>query len=118
MAKKRKKAPRGYHYMPDGTLMKNSAHKKKKKKRWVDLLQHQHWLRWLIRDQCEREEEMSKKRKRRKVPKDKATDLPKKYLSGLKGSKRSARASLIKTMSSLYKSGARIPASLFKMRRK
>ena len=32
MAKKRKKAPRGYHYMPDGRLMKNSAHKKKKKK--------------------------------------------------------------------------------------
>ena len=27
-----------------------------------------------------KEEEMSKKRKRRKVPKDKATDLPKKYL--------------------------------------
>ena len=61
---------------------------------------------------------MSKKRKRRKVPKDKATDLPKKYLSGLKGNKRSARASLIKTMSSLYKSGARIPASLFRMSRK
>jgi hypothetical protein len=70
----------------------------------------------LIRDQCEREEEMSKKRKRRKVAKDKATDLPKKYLSGLKGSKRSARASLIKTMSSLYKSGARIPKSMFKAR--
>jgi hypothetical protein len=31
--KKRKKAPRGYHYMPDGSLMKNSAHKKKKKKK-------------------------------------------------------------------------------------
>ena len=42
---------------------------------------------------------MAKKRKRRKVPKDKATDLPKKYLSGLKGGKRSARASLIKSMS-------------------
>ena len=61
---------------------------------------------------------MSKKRKRRKVPKDKETDLPKKYLSAFKGSKRSARASLIKTMSSLYKSGARIPASMFKARRK
>ena len=61
---------------------------------------------------------MSKKRKRRKVPKDKDSGLPKKYLSGLKGSKRSARASLIKTMSSLYKSGARIPASMFKARRK
>jgi hypothetical protein len=33
MAKKRKKkAPRGYHYMPDGSLMKNSAHRKRKKK--------------------------------------------------------------------------------------
>ena len=61
---------------------------------------------------------MSKKRKRRKVPKDKDSGLPKKYLSGLSGSKRSARASLLKTMSSLYKSGARIPASMFKARRK
>ena len=68
--------------------------------------------------QCEREEEMSKKRKRKRVARDKETDLPKKYLSGLKGSKRSARASLLKTMSSLYKSGARIPASMFKARRK
>lgn len=31
--KKRKKAPRGYHYMPNGKLMKNSAHKKRKKSR-------------------------------------------------------------------------------------
>ena len=61
---------------------------------------------------------MAKKRKRKRVARDKETDLPKKYLSGLKGSKRSARASLIKTMSSLYKSGARIPASMFKARRK
>ena len=59
---------------------------------------------------------MSKKRKRKRVARDKETDLPKKYLSGLKGSKRSARASLIKTMSSLYKSGARIPKSMFKAR--
>ncbi len=58
---------------------------------------------------------MSKKRKRRKVPKDKS-GLPKKYLSGLTGSKRSARASLLKSMSSLYKSGARIPKSMFKAR--
>ena len=61
---------------------------------------------------------MSKKRKRKRVARDKETDLPKKYLSGLKGSKRSARASLIKTMSALYKSGAKIPASMFKARRK
>ena len=70
------------------------------------------------KDQCVKGEEVARKRKRRKVPKDKATDLPKKYLSGLKGSKRSARASLIKSMSSLYKSGARIPASMFRARRK
>ena len=56
--------------------------------------------------------------KRRRVPKDKKTKIPKKYLSGLKGRKRSARASLIKSMSALYKSGARIPASMFRARRK
>jgi len=61
---------------------------------------------------------VAKKRKRRKVARDKELDLPKKYLSGLKGGKRSARASLIKSMSRLYKSGARIPASMFKARRK
>ena len=49
---------------------------------------------------------MAKKKKRRKVPKDKKTGVPKKYLSGLKGSKRSRRASLIKQVSRLYKSGA------------
>jgi hypothetical protein len=27
-----KKAPKGYHYMPDGKLMKDSAHKKQAKK--------------------------------------------------------------------------------------
>ena len=59
---------------------------------------------------------MRKKRKRRQVPKDKRTGLPKKYLSGLKGSKRSARASLIKQVSALYKSGARIPRSLLRRR--
>lgn len=30
---KRKKAPAGYHYMPDGRLMKNGKHKSKRKKR-------------------------------------------------------------------------------------
>lgn len=34
MPKKKKKAPKGYHYMPDGTLMKNGKHKKKKKKKY------------------------------------------------------------------------------------
>ena len=59
---------------------------------------------------------MPKKRKRKRVAKDKETDLPKKYLSGLKGGKRSARASLLKSMSSIYKSGGRIPKSMFKAR--
>ena len=54
--------------------------------------------------------------KRRRVPKDKRTGIPKKYLSGLKGRKRSKRASLLKKMSKLYKSGKRIPRSMFKAR--
>ena len=59
---------------------------------------------------------MAKKRKRRKVARDKELDLPKKYLSGLKGSKRSVRASLIKSMSEAYKRGQRIPRSMFRAR--
>jgi len=54
--------------------------------------------------------------KRKRVPKDKRTGLPKKYLSRLKGKKRSKRASLLKRMSKLYKSGKRIPRSMFKAR--
>ena len=54
--------------------------------------------------------------KRRKSPKDKKTKIPKKYLSGLKGSKRSATASLLKKMARMYKAGMRIPKSLFKAR--
>tara|TARA_Y100001972_G_scaffold81231_1_gene98689 strand:- start:360 stop:539 length:180 start_codon:yes stop_codon:yes gene_type:complete len=54
--------------------------------------------------------------KRKRVPKDKRTGLPKKYLSRLKGRKRSKRASLLKRMSKLYKSGKRIPRSMFKAR--
>ena len=62
---------------------------------------------------------MAKKKKRvRKVPKDKDTDLPKKYLSGLRGRKRGSRASLLKSMSSLYKSGGFIPRGLLKRRSK
>ena len=56
--------------------------------------------------------------KRRKVPKDKKLKIPKKYLSGLKGSKRSARANLIKSMSEAYKRGQRIPRSMFQARYK
>ena len=59
---------------------------------------------------------MSKKRKKRRVARDKETDLPKKYLSGLKGSKRTTRARLIKKVSSIYKSGGFIPRDLLKRR--
>jgi hypothetical protein len=63
-----------------------------------------------------KEEEMSKKRKRRKVARDKKLDVQNKYLEGLTGRKRTARANLIKKMDKLYKSGRRIPRSLFKAR--
>ena len=59
---------------------------------------------------------MSRKRKRKRVARDKQTDLPKKYLSGLKGGARSERASLIKAMSEAYKKGQRIPRSMFRAR--
>ena len=55
-------------------------------------------------------------KKRRKVAKDKKTGVPKKYLSGLKGSKRSRRANLIKQVASLYRSGKRIPRALLRAR--
>jgi len=56
--------------------------------------------------------------KKRKVPKDKKSKVPKKYLSGLKGAKRSRRASLIKKVASLYKAGKRIPMGLLRSRTK
>jgi hypothetical protein len=55
-------------------------------------------------------------KKRRKVPKDKKTGVPKKYLSGLRGAKRSRRANLIKRVASLYKSRRRIPRGLLRAR--
>ena len=55
-------------------------------------------------------------KKRRKVAKDKKTGIPKKYLSGLKGSKRTRRANLIKQVASLYRSGKRIPRGLLRAR--
>jgi hypothetical protein len=55
---------------------------------------------------------------KRKVPKDKKTKIPKKYLSGLKGAKRARRASLIKRVAALYKAGKKIPMSLLKQRTK
>ena len=57
-------------------------------------------------------------KKKKKVRKDKKSKIPLTYLAGLKGAKRSARASLLKKMSSIYKSGGRIPMSLLKRRTK
>ena len=56
--------------------------------------------------------------KKRKVPKDKKSGLPKKYLSGLKGKKRTKRANLLKRISNLYKAGKVIPRSLLRLRDK
>ena len=55
---------------------------------------------------------------RRRVPKDKRTGLAKKYLSGVKGSKRSQLADVIKEMNELYKAGKRIPKTLMEKRLK
>lgn len=54
----------------------------------------------------------------KRVPKDKKSKIPKKYLSGLKGKKRSQRANLITTIAELYKAGKRIPMRLLKKRSK
>ena len=62
---------------------------------------------------------MKKKRKKvRKVVRDKETNVPKKYLSGLKGSKKVRRANLIKQVSRLYRSGVKIPLSILRRRTK
>lgn len=62
---------------------------------------------------------VKKKKKRRvarRVPKDKKSGLAKKYLSGVKGSRRSQLASVIKQMNRLYKAGKKIPKSLIEKR--
>jgi len=55
-------------------------------------------------------------KKRRGPPKDKKTRIPKKYLSGTKGKRRSDLASAIKKIAKLYKEGKRVPKSLIKKR--
>ena len=52
------------------------------------------------------------KRKRRSVPKDRKTKLPKKYLGATKGSKRARLAGVLKRISALYKAGKKVPKSL------
>ena len=52
----------------------------------------------------------------RKVIKDKATGLPKRYLSGVKGINRAELARVIKQISTLYKAGKKVPQSLIRRR--
>ena len=54
--------------------------------------------------------------KRRAVPKDKSTGIPKKYLSGVKGRRRKMLANAINQISRLAKAGKRIPQSLIDRR--
>tara|TARA_R100000231_G_scaffold21850_4_gene20974 strand:+ start:2649 stop:2840 length:192 start_codon:yes stop_codon:yes gene_type:complete len=54
--------------------------------------------------------------KRRKVPKDKRTGVAKKYLSGVKGGRRTQLAGVIKQIARLYRQGKTVPASLIQRR--
>ncbi len=56
------------------------------------------------------------RRRKRSVPKDKKSRVPKKYLGGTKGSKRSQLASVIKRIAALYKAGKTVPRALIKKR--
>ncbi len=53
---------------------------------------------------------------KRRVPKDKASGLPKKYLSGIKGSDRQKLAQIIQRISKLYRAGKNVPQSLINER--
>jgi len=53
---------------------------------------------------------------RRRVPKDKSTGLPKKYLGSTTGSKRAELARVLKRIKDLAKAGKTIPRSLLKRR--
>ena len=55
-------------------------------------------------------------RRKSRVPKDKKSRVPKKYLSGTKGSRRSQLAAVIKRIAKLYKEGKTVPRSLIKQR--
>ena len=57
-----------------------------------------------------------KRKKTKRVPKDKKTGLPKKYLGTTKGSKRAELARVLKRISRLAKAGKTIPRSLLKRR--
>ena len=54
--------------------------------------------------------------RKRRVPKDKASGLPKKYLSGVSGSRRRRLAEVIQRISRLYRAGKNVPQSLLNER--
>ena len=56
------------------------------------------------------------KRKRRSVPKDKKTKLPKKYLGTTSGTRRTRLAAVLRRISKLYKEGKTVPRSLIQER--
>lgn len=55
---------------------------------------------------------MAVRKRKRKVAKDKKSKVPKKYLSGTKGSRRTRLASVIKRIAKLYREGKSVPKSL------
>ncbi len=57
-----------------------------------------------------------RRKSKRRVPKDKRSKVPKKYLSGTKGTKRTQLASVIKRIAKLYKEGKTVPKSLLAQR--
>ena len=59
---------------------------------------------------------MPRRKSKRKVPKDKRSKVPKKYLSGTKGTKRTQLANVIKRIAKLYKEGKTVPKSLLAQR--
>ena len=52
------------------------------------------------------------KRKRRSVPKDRKSKVPRKYLGATSGSRRTRLAAVLKRIAKLYKEGKRVPKSL------
>jgi|TARA_X000001382_G_scaffold124107_1_gene108408 hypothetical protein len=55
-------------------------------------------------------------KKKRRVPKDRKSKLPKKYLAGTAGSRRTKLAAVIKKIAKLYKEGKRVPKKLLEQR--
>ena len=53
-----------------------------------------------------------RRKSKRRVPKDKKSGVPKKYLGSTKGSKRARLAAVIKRIAKLYREGKRVPKSL------